>query len=158
MSNSQSVPRLGKKLPELPKAPSASSPAIRASMQGNRSAGTKPEAALAHLLRRAGVSGWQAHVVNLPGSPDFAFHEALLALFVHGCFWHRCPYCSPHFPERNTAYWVAKFARNKARDMRARSCLRADGWRVLTVWECQLRKAPARVISRIRKALVQVHG
>jgi len=137
----------------LPPAPPATSSSVRASMRGNKSSKTGPESMLAQQLRKAGVNGFCQNPSDLLGSPDFAFPASRLAVFVHGCFWHRCPYCQPHFPTSNAEYWTAKFARNKARDACTRTSLRAQGWRLIVVWECQLKKNPRRVVSRIMKAL-----
>lgn len=137
----------------LPPAPPASSPAIRTSMQGNKSLKTKPEFILKNVLKKAGLRSFLTNYKELPGTPDFAFPDAKLAIFLHGCFWHRCPYCNPHFPNSNQEYWSAKFARNKRRDARVRSELRAQGWRPMVVWECKLKKNPYKILYRIRKAL-----
>lgn len=137
----------------LPPAPPAASPAVRSSMRGNRSSRTKPEVVLADELRKAGIKGFRLNCKELPGSPDLTFQQTKLAVFVHGCFWHRCPYCQPHFPDSNQEYWEAKFARNKTRDARVRTQLRKQGWKPITIWACQLKKNPRRTVSRIRKAL-----
>ena len=142
----------------LPPSPAATSASIRKSMQGNKSANTKPEIMLKVELKKAGIEHFTLSQQELPGSPDLAFPEYKLAIFVHGCFWHRCPYCHPHFPAANKEYWSAKFARNKARDSLARITLRELGWRTITIWECQLKKDPLRVVSRIRKALEKSVG
>jgi DNA mismatch endonuclease (patch repair protein) len=127
-------------------------------MRGNKSASTKPEAVLAEEMRKVGINGFYTNQKGLPGSPDLVFPDAKLAVFVHGCFWHRCPYCHPHFPESNQEYWTAKFARNKARDSRVKTQLRAQGWKPIVIWECQLKKSPERVVSRIKKALEKAVG
>lgn len=137
----------------LPPAPPASSPAIRASMQGNKPLKTKPESILKDELEKAGIGSFKMNYKKLPGSPDIAFSDAKLAIFLHGCFWHRCPYCHPHFPNLNQEYWSAKFARNKRRDSLVRTELRAQGWRPIVVWECKLKKNPQRIVYRIRKTL-----
>ena len=139
--------------PVLPLAPAASSKATRSSMQGNRSSGTRPETQLDDLLRNAGLAGYERNVKGLPGTPDFAFPGSKVALFLHGCFWHRCPYCAPHFPDSNPEYWFAKFSRNRIRDARTRSVIRSFGWRPVTVWECQLKKRPQSTLRRIRRAI-----
>lgn len=143
----------GTTLPPLPKSRRASSLATRTSMRGNRSVGTKPEAALAKALDETGVVGFAQNVKHLPGSPDIAFEEQRLAIFMHGCFWHRCPHCSPHMPTSNPEYWMAKFARNKRRDALVRARLRRLGWRTLVVWECQVKKGARRTANRIAKTL-----
>lgn len=137
----------------LPPSPQASSDSVRASMRGNRSSNTKPEIMLVELLKGANVIGFSVDNKGVPGSPDLAFSDIKLAVFINGCFWHRCPHCNPHFPETNKEYWSAKFARNKARDARTRAVLRANGWRNITIWECRLKRQPERVVYRIRRAL-----
>ena len=104
-------------------------------------------------LLEAGVTGFREKSEGVPGSPDLVFAEARLAVFVHGCFWHRCPYCHPHFPDSNREYWTAKFARNRVRDRRVRSLLRAQDWKPIVIWECQLRKNPRRVVARVARAM-----
>lgn len=138
---------------KLPKAPPATSEAVRASMCGNRPTNTKPEAILAQAFCNAGLQGFTRNAGNLPGSPDLAFNAEKIAIFVHGCYWHRCPYCSPHFPDTNQVYWSAKFKRNIRRDKRARTFLRAMGWKPLVIWECKLKKDSARMVRRVVKAL-----
>ncbi len=75
---------------------------------------------------------------KLPGRPDIVLPEHGVVVLVHGCFWHRhsrCPFA--YTPKSNMPFWTAKFEGNVARDRRAAKALRALGWRVVTVWECQ---------------------
>ena len=137
-------------LPALPRSPAASSPAVRASMRGNRIAQSRPETTLQQALVRLGLTHFAVHS-PLPGTPDIAFKEEKVAVFVHGCYWHRCPYCSPHFPVSNQYYWAAKFTRNKARDRAVRKELRTMDWVVVTVWECKVLKNPVRQARRVRE-------
>lgn len=137
----------------LPPAPPATSEAIKASMKGNKSLNTKPEIRLEKELQIAGINSFLRNSKVLPGSPDFIFPQKKLAIFLHGCYWHRCPYCKPHFPNVNLEYWEAKFRRNQARDKRVRAEIRAKGWEPLVVWECVFKKNPRRVVARIKKAL-----
>ena len=84
---------------------------------------------------------------DLPGSPDIANRSQKWAIFVHGCFWHRHEGCHrTTTPTRNREFWVAKFAANMARDARAVTELRAMGFRVLVVWECEA-DAPERLAN-----------
>jgi len=108
---------------------------IMASIKGRN---TKPEMAVRQFLHRSGLR-YGLHAKDLPGSPDLVFRSRRTVLFVHGCFWHRCPHCSVGRQEvrTNTKYWVPKFERNKSRDSTAQTALRASGWKVLVVWECQ---------------------
>ena len=138
---------------KLPPVPSATSSTVRKSMRGNKSERTRPETQLTEGLIESGISNFNLNQKGVPGSPDITFDVAKLAVFIHGCFWHRCPYCNPHFPDSNQQYWAAKFARNKRRDRRVRSELRVQGWRPMVLWECKLRRNPKYAIRRIRKAL-----
>ncbi|HTB82295.1 MAG TPA: DNA mismatch endonuclease Vsr [Candidatus Sulfotelmatobacter sp.] len=84
--------------------------------------------------------------------PDFVFKEVRLALFVDGCFWHGCPRHATK-PKTNRAFWNKKLAGNIARDLRVNRTLRRAGWRVIRIWECQLRQRPLAGLARIRRGL-----
>lgn len=122
-------------------------------MSANRGRATGPEVALRQALRRAGVSGFRVNQKGLPGRPDLAFTRARVAVFVHGCFWHRCPYCRLPLPKSHTAFWSAKFERNRARDIAKGAGLREAGWRVVVVWECQVRRDIGKVVARVERAI-----
>jgi DNA mismatch endonuclease (patch repair protein) len=116
--------------------------------RGNKSTEEK----LARLFRRAGIKGWRRHL-HLPGTPDFAFPEKRVAIFVDGCFWHGCPKHAT-FPKIRRRFWLNKFAANKLRDREATRQLRKRGWRVLRIWEHELRdKRVARCMTRIAQLL-----
>jgi DNA mismatch endonuclease (patch repair protein) len=102
------------------------------------------------LLKKYHIVGWRRNQ-KLPGKPDFAFRKQRVVVFVDGCFWHGCPKCYRR-PSSNRAYWDAKVQRNRLRDRRVTRLLRNQGWRVVRVWECDLKK-PARTLARIRRAL-----
>jgi len=108
------------------------------------------ELALRAILRENRITGWRRHL-SLPGTPDFAFGKAKLAIFVDGCFWHCCPKCS-NKPANNREFWARKLAGNVERDARVNAALKARGWRVLRIWEHELKDA-ARVARRVRVAL-----
>ncbi|MDY2777275.1 MAG: DNA mismatch endonuclease Vsr [Collinsella sp.] len=112
----------------------------RKSMQGNKRADTKPEMIVRRHLREAGLTGYRLQWRKAPGRPDIAFPGRRIAIFVNGCFWHRCPHCNPKVPKRNTEFWEAKFRRNVERDARAVSELEDAGWTVITIWECELKR------------------
>jgi len=114
--------------------------------RGNKST----EGALAAILRTHKVTGWRRHTA-LPGKPDFAFRSSKLAVFVDGCFWHRCPRCFTK-PVTNAVFWETKLAANVMRDLRVRRRLRALGWRVVRIWEHDLRR-PDNIARRIASAL-----
>nr|WP_237050389.1 very short patch repair endonuclease [Microvirga ossetica] len=108
-----------------------------------RSRNTKPELLLRRTLHAAGLR-FRLHPQHLAGRPDLAFPKYRAVAFVHGCFWHghNCPMFK--LPATRTEFWEAKISRNRARDQLISTRLIADGWRVLTVWECALR-GPARL-------------
>jgi DNA mismatch endonuclease (patch repair protein) len=115
-------------------------PAKRSAVMARiKSRDTKPELLLRRLLTGLGAR-YRLHRKDLPGSPDVAMPGRRLAIFVHGCFWHGhdCARGS-RVPKANRDYWLAKVARNTARDARNRTDLAAAGWRVETVWECQMK-------------------
>lgn len=139
--------------PPAPESPSASSPNARRTMQANRAKNTGPELDLRRLLRNAGYPGYRLHWQNAVGHPDVAYPGRRVAIFVNGCFWHRCPRCNPTVPKTNTEFWEGKFRANQARDARNKETLESSGWIVLLVWECQLRDNPEDAVMRIVDAL-----
>lgn len=116
------------------------SAATRHVMQANKSKNTKPELIVRQRLREAGLPGYRLHWKKCPGRPDVCYPGRRIAIFVNGCFWHRCPHCNLPTPKSNVAFWEAKFARNRSRDERNHADLVALGWTVLIVWECALKK------------------
>ena len=109
-------------------APPASNEAVRKSMKGNKRSNTKPELLERERLRAAGLTGYRLQW-KVPGHPDVAWPGKKVALFVNGCFWHRCPHCNLSLPKSNVEYWVVKFARNVERDEQSRAALEALGER-----------------------------
>jgi DNA mismatch endonuclease (patch repair protein) len=113
---------------------------------------TTPEMIVRRALTRLGAR-YRLHRKDLPGSPDVVLPGRRLALFVHGCFWHGHD-CArgARVPKANRDYWTAKVARNRARDEKNRAELEAAGWRVETLWECELKEAAA-LERRLRSLL-----
>jgi DNA mismatch endonuclease, patch repair protein len=105
-----------------------------------RSAHTAPEMRVRKLLHGMGFR-YRLHGKALPGKPDLVFARARAVLFVHGCFWHmhRCKLGKP-VPATNRTFWADKRRSNVERDKRNRAALKAQGWRVFEIWECQVRK------------------
>lgn len=104
-----------------------------------KSKDTTPEMAVRRALHAAGLR-YRLHTKGLPGKPDLVFPSRRLAVFVHGCFWHAhsdpsCP--ETHTPKSRTEYWNPKLAGNVARDAKHSAALEAQGWTVLTIWECE---------------------
>ncbi|MBR7617796.1 DNA mismatch endonuclease Vsr [Phenylobacterium sp. 20VBR1] len=100
---------------------------------------TSPEMKVRKALTALGAR-YRLHRKDLPGSPDIVLPGRRLAIFVHGCFWHGHD-CArgARVPKANRDYWVAKVGRNRARDVVSREALAALGWRVETIWECDLK-------------------
>jgi len=100
---------------------------------------TTPERTVRRLLTKLGAR-YRLHRKDLPGKPDIVMPGRGLVIFVHGCFWHGHD-CArgARVPKANRDYWTAKVARNRARDTAAREALTGAGWRVETVWECELK-------------------
>jgi DNA mismatch endonuclease (patch repair protein) len=112
----------------------------RRTMQAVKSKDTKPEWTVRRLLHAAGYR-YRLHVKDLPGRPDLVFPGRRAVIFVHGCWWHGHD-CrrGNRIPRTHTDYWIAKIDRNRDRDIQHVAALRAAGWRVLTVWECEIKK------------------
>lgn len=129
------------------------------------------ELALVRVFRARGITGWRRHIrVSVEGKarsgarrstlvprlavrPDFVFPKLKLAVFVDGCFWHACPQHATK-PKSNAAFWRKKLAANQARDRLVTRTLRRTGWRVLRIWEHELRRnAKRRWLSRLERAI-----
>lgn len=106
---------------------------------------TRPEMLLRRALHAAGLR-YRLQAKELPGRPDIVFRGAKLAIFVHGCFWHRHPGCQyTRTPKSRSDFWERKFDGNVERDARQASELEAAGWTVMTLWECETRETAALV-------------
>ena len=119
-----------------------------------RSQGMKPELVVRSMVHRLGHR-FRLHRRDLAGKPDLVLPRHRAVIFVNGCFWHwhpdpNCPIAG--LPKSNLEYWGPKLARTRVRDQEHTASLEADGWRVLTVWECHLR-SPNDVISRVQEFL-----
>jgi DNA mismatch endonuclease, patch repair protein len=110
-----------------------------AQMRLVRGKDTLPELTVRRLAHGMGYR-YRLHVARLPGKPDLVFPALRKIIFVHGCFWHghQCR-AGRNRPASHTTYWTPKLDRNIARDKRHRASLRRLGWRVMVIWECQLK-------------------
>jgi len=124
-------------------------------MSKNRGKDTGPELALRRVLRDTGLAGYRLHWKKVPGRPDLAYPGKKIAIFVHGCFWHRCPYCNLPLPKSHTDFWSKKFEKNKKRDSSKIVKLESEGWDVLVIWECEI-KEDIRGCARKVKDLVKM--
>ena len=114
------------------------SPAERSDrMSRIRSKDTQPELALRKVLHRLGLR-YRLHGAGLPGKPDLVFPRYKTVVFVHGCFWHQhdCA-MGNRMPKSRIEFWREKLQGNKKRDAQNRRQLKAEGWSVLVIWECQ---------------------
>lgn len=118
------------------RAPVPDREATSRTMSAIGSRNTKPELILRQTLWRMGIRGYRLNWKKALGRPDICFPSRKIAIFVHGCFWHRCPYCQPTLPKSHSDFWRKKFSDNVARDLRVTTELKKKGWRVI-VWECQ---------------------
>jgi DNA mismatch endonuclease, patch repair protein len=100
---------------------------------------TSPEMKVRRFLHAAGYR-FRLHDRSLPGSPDVVLPSRRIAIFIHGCFWHRHGCKATTTPKTRTAFWIEKFVANEARDKRNESALLAAGWRPVTVWECDIKE------------------
>jgi DNA mismatch endonuclease (patch repair protein) len=117
------------------------SPALRSKMmRGIKGKNTRPEVTLRKQLFSLGFR-FRLHNNKLPGHPDISLPRYHVAIFVHGCFWHRHQGCKlTTIPSNNADFWKSKFQANIDRDQRTQASLNALGWRVGVVWECAMRK------------------
>jgi len=113
---------------------------------------TGPEMTVRRLLTKLGAR-YRLHRKDLPGNPDIVMPGRRLAIFIHGCFWHGHD-CArgARVPKQNRDYWLAKVGRNRARDTASEAALRQAGWRVETLWECEM-KDEAALEARLRGLL-----
>ena len=102
-----------------------------------RGVDTKPEIFVRRALHALGYR-FRKHVRSLPGRPDVVFSRRRVAVFVHGCFWHRHGCGKTYTPRSRERFWEAKFAGNVERDKRDQQRLVSDGWRVFIAWECEI--------------------
>jgi DNA mismatch endonuclease (patch repair protein) len=116
-----------------------------------RGRNTNPEIKLRKLLFSRGIRGYRIHY-KLPGKPDIVFTKTKIAIFIDGCFWHKCPICFQE-PETRKEFWMKKIQSNIDRDKKVNDLLRKDGWTVIRIWEHEIRKDPENAIKKIIRKL-----
>ena len=115
---------------------------------------TTPEIVVRMALRAKGVRKYRV-AYPLRGKPDLVFVREKLAVFVDGCFWHKCPECYRE-PRTNTAFWKNKIDNNAKRDTKNNGVLRMNGWVVIRIWEHEIRSDPSLVADRIISELTRL--
>ncbi len=122
------------------RSPSPKSESVSKVMSSNRHKNSIPELFLRKGLWKLGLKGYRLHYKLIPGRPDITFVSKKIAIFVNGCFWHRCPYCNYSLPKSNTIFWGNKFDKNIKRDKEKIEQLKKMNWNVIVIWECQIKK------------------
>ena len=136
------------------RAPIPKSESISRVMSANKGKNTKPEILLRKSLRAAGIIGYRLNWKKAPGRPDIAFPGRKIAIFVNGCFWHRCPYCNYSLPKTNTSFWIDKFSKNINRDRRKIEDLEKLDWQVFVVWECEIKENLKTIVEKFENLLL----
>jgi len=122
-------------------------------MSAVRSTNTKPEIKVRSLLHSMGFR-FRLHRNDLPGCPDIVLPRHRTIVFVHGCFWHQHSRCDKNrYPKQNRLFWERKLKRNVERDREVCVQLQKEGWKVITVWECEVSRSPSRVVARLGEEL-----
>ncbi len=114
---------------------------------------TKPELALRKELWHLGIKGYRLHWKKAPGRPDISFPGKKLAIFVNGCFWHRCPNCQPPLPKNHSRFWKEKFKKNTVRDQQKIKLLMEQDWATLEIWECQIKKKLKACVHKVKRLI-----
>lgn len=109
------------------------------------------EVSFRKMLFASGVRGYRIHY-KLPGKPDIVFPKQKLAVFVDGCFWHKCPKCFKS-PESNKTFWRVKIDGNAERDKKVTAALRKSGWKVTRIWQHEIKKDINKSYQKVIKLL-----
>jgi DNA mismatch endonuclease (patch repair protein) len=116
-----------------------------------RGKNTGPEAKIRKMLIAEGIRGYRLHF-RLPGKPDIVFTKKKIAIFIDGCFWHKCPVCFQE-PETRKEFWMKKIQSNVDRDKKVNKQLEDDRWTVLRFWEHDVRKNPDTIVKKISETI-----
>lgn len=135
------------------RSPVPKSDAISKIMSSIKGKGTKPEIRFRKALFSHGIKGYRINYDKLPGKPDIAFVKRKFVIFIHGCFWHGCIVCGRRIPKHNSEYWLNKIEKNIARDDRQKKALEAMGYRVVELWEHELKGQFEEMVIKVVKLL-----
>ena len=118
-----------------------------------KSKDTTPEMLVRRYLYHRGYR-YRKNVKGLPGSPDIVMQKYGIVIFVHGCFWHRHEGCKDAtIPKTRTEFWLEKFEKNVRNDQIKQEKLKELGWKVIVIWECELKKDFLKTMERLEKEL-----
>ena len=123
-------------------------------MSSIRYKNTNPELLLRKALWHNGIKGYRLHWKKAHGKPDISFPARKIAVFVNGCFWHRCPYCNPPMPKSHSNFWSNKFEKNVLRDKNKIELLNSEGWKTIVLWECQILTELIRCIGKVNDCIM----
>jgi DNA mismatch endonuclease, patch repair protein len=132
-------------------------PAVRSyNMSQIKGKNTRPEVFVRKFLHRSGLR-FRIHSRSLPGKPDIVLKKYKTAILVHGCFWHGHEGCKYFVkPKTNTQFWLTKIEQNKARDREAIKNLTQAGWKVIEIWECEIKSYNSgKFLNRIVKTITK---
>jgi DNA mismatch endonuclease, patch repair protein len=115
---------------------------------------TNPELYIRRELWQKRIRGYRLHWKKAPGTPDISFPGKKIAIFINGCFWHRCPNCKPPMPKSHSNFWFNKFQKNVDRDKIKIQQLNENGWRTITLWECQIMTDINSCTERIKNCII----
>jgi DNA mismatch endonuclease (patch repair protein) len=130
-------------------------PHIRSyNMSQIRSKNTKPEMLVRKFLHACGFR-FRLHAKDLPGKPDLVLPKFKTVIFVHGCFWHGHDNCRYYvIPKTRTEWWLNKINRNKENDRKAIDKLESAGWRIIEIWECQIKNHADETLSKCKTQIL----
>src|SRR5882757_8710418 len=120
-----------------------------------RSKDTKPEMLVRKFLHKNGFR-YRLHVKDMPGKPDIVLPKYKTVIFVHGCFWHGHKGCKYYVvPKTRTEWWLNKIGTNKINDSKAIKALKKEGWKVIEIWECDLKKTNSvKLLEKISRKIL----
>ena len=125
-------------------------------MSANKAKNTKPELIIRKALWHNNIKGYRLNWEKVPGRPDVTFPGKKLAIFVNGCFWHRCPNCNYPLPKHNVEFWKNKFDKNVTRDKVKHDNLIDLGWKVVVIWECEIKSDLNKIVEKIAKEISEI--
>jgi DNA mismatch endonuclease, patch repair protein len=135
------------------RAPIPSSENISKAMRGNQGKNTKPELILRKALREAGLGGYRLHWKMVAGRPDISYPSKRIAIFVNGCFWHRCSVCDLALPKTHREFWENKLEKNAIRDKNKQIALKEAGWTVFIFWEHEIKSDVKQCVNLVQEEL-----